>query len=491
MMKRTLQTLVLAFLAMPLALVGCGSGESKSGTDAGGAGGARYDGGGGAGGAAVDVGTPDLVPVVDVGVVVDTPITPDLPAVDVARPVDTLIAVDAPAVDVQAAVDVAAVDTAPVIDTAPAVCTMTKPFTGGMVTADLLLTKACSPYTIKDDLRVEGNATLTIEPGVTLRFEPDLPVWLGYNGGGKLVANGTAASPITFTSANATPGAGDWAGIALWSGTMAGTSLSYVKLDYCGSNGDACVLGTGAKPNRVTIDHVIIDHVGAGADGIAEKDVDSNFVITNCTFSNIPSTPTQQYAISVQAPSFAGIGTTNVYNGGAMIELAGGTISTNTQWQNLGATVAVTDNLRVEGPSTPALTIAAGSVFKFATDIEFWIGYSNSGSLIVNGTATAPVTLTSLNASPKAGDWVGIVVWTGSATFNYATIAYAGSDKGNLSVVGDTASLTVQNSTISNSASYGIGIPCDSKAAVTSTGNTFTSNADGNGGPGPSGAACL
>ena len=168
-----------------------------------------------------------------------------------------------------------------------------------------------------------------------------------------------------------------------------------------------------------------------------------------------------------------------------MVQLMGGDINAGTTWKNLGTTVAVTDDIRVEGASTPTLTIPAGSVFKFAAGTGVRIGYSNPGSLIVNGTATSKVMFTSLNANPVAGDWVGIVVWTGSASFRYTTIDYAGSDKGAVSVVGDSTTLDVQSCTLSNSASYGIGIPCGSTATVTNTGNLFANNATGNVGPGP------
>jgi hypothetical protein len=493
-MKRTVHALVLMLLATPLALVGCGDSNEKNGTGGsgggGGAGGAVIpDGGGGAGGVKYDATPADVVTPIDTTVAPDVPITIDTAALDVALPIDVSITLDTGAVDAPAPVDTGAVDTTPVIDTTPAVCTRTTPFTGGNVTADLTLPAACSPYTIKTDIRVDGNATLTIEAGATLRFQTDTRIWLGYSSAAKIVAVGTATSPITFTSANVTPGAGDWAGITFWGGTMNGNNLAYAKFDYCGSNGDACILGSGAKANRVTIDHVTIAHVGAGSNGIMEKDADSNFAISNCTFNNIPAAPTQQYAISVEAPSFAGIDITNTYNG-AMIELAGGTVSTTTDWKNLGTTVAVTDDLRLEGPATPALTIEAGSIFKFAAGLSFWIGYADAGSLIVKGTAIAPVTFTSLNASPLAGDWVGIVVWTGSASITYASISYAGSDKGDVSVVRDTAILSITSSTLSNSATYGIGIPCSSTAAVTSTGNTFTGNTSGNTGPGPAGVGC-
>jgi hypothetical protein len=261
--------------------------------------------------------------------------------------------------------------------------------------------------------------------------------------------------------------------------------------DYCGSNGDACLIGAGVKPNRVTADHVIFAHVGAGSNAIWQKDKDSNFVISNCTFSDIPNTPTQQYAISVYAQSFAGIDSTNVFNGNAMVELMGGAISTATSWKNLGTVVAVTDDLDIGGAATPTLTIAAGSTFKFAADYGIALGYSNPGSLVLAGTATARITLTSLAATPGPGDWNGIILWNNSsAKIQYSTISYGGSTSassshGAVSVVSNSDSVDIQNSTISFSGEYGIGIPCGSTATVVNTGNDLTNNTDGPVGPGP------
>jgi hypothetical protein len=277
---------------------------------------------------------------------------------------------------------------------------------------------------------------------------------------------------------------------------MNGTTLAYAKFDYCGSNGDACILGDGAKANRVSIDHVTISHVGSNADGIWQKTVDSNFAVSNCTFNNISSTPTQQYAISVYAPSFAGIDSTNTFANNAMVQLMGGTISVNTTWKNLGTniTVAVTDDIRLEGAATPALTISAGSIFKFAGGTKFWIGNSAAGNLKVNGTLAAPVVFTSLSSSPAEGDWEGITLWgAGRATITYATISYGGGDsaqKGNIIVDSDTSVLDIQNSKILNSSTDGIGIRCGSTAAVTNTGNTFAGNVTDDVGPGPVGPDC-
>jgi hypothetical protein len=365
------------------------------------------------------------------------------------------------------------------------VCTEPVIFTGGNVFADRILTKACSPYTITSDINVYGNATLTIERGVTVRFNPDKRLSIGQNGPARLVAAGTASEPIVLTSSNSMPGAGDWAGIQLWGNTMSGTGLSYLRLDYCGSNGDACLLGNGVKPNRVTVDHVIFAHVGAGSNAIWQRDADSNFFISSCTFSDIPTYPTQQYAIALFAPSFAGIDTTNQFNG-AMVELMGGIVSYNMVWKNIGAVVAVTSDIKIEGPVSPTLTIAAGSIFKFAVNTEISVGYNNPGRLGLYGTAASRVMLMSLASNPGPGDWRGIVLWyNSSAVINYSGISHAGSDNGAVSVMSNSDVLNMQNSDISYSASYGIGVPCGSTANITNTGNTFTGNARGNIGPGP------
>ena len=100
-------------------------------------------------------------------------------------------------------------------------------------------------------------ATLTIEPGVELRFSDDGQLlvsahmvashWVPQ---GALVANGTAAQPITFTSKRAVPQPGDWAGLYFADAVAPTTSVSHAVIAYAGGESGStgtCVSTPGAS----------------------------------------------------------------------------------------------------------------------------------------------------------------------------------------------------------------------------------------------------
>ncbi len=357
---------------------------------------------------------------------------------------------------------------------------------GGTIEENATWINPGTPIVVTGDLRVEGTASpvLTVAAGTIMKFASDTHIWVGYSGAGQLVAVGTATAPITLTSNQATPGRGDWEGIKLYSNTANGTKLAYVNLDYCGQNDDGCIVVDRVASDRVTLDHLIIDHVGAKANGIVENGADVRAVITNSTF---PAGAIQsgKYAIRVDAASFAAIGAGNVFNG-ALIEIVGGTIeSGKVSWVNPGTIIAVTDELRVEGTDTPELAIGAGMTFKFGADGRIWVGYSDPGKLVVAGTATSRVKFTSLATTPGKGDWRGIVVWgDGQADISYADIEYAGAaERGALESNSNDTKVTLANSTISNSAGFGVYIDCDNSTTTVGATNTYTGNAGADMGP--------
>jgi hypothetical protein len=92
-------------------------------------------------------------------------------------------------------------------------------------------------------------STLTIEPGVVLRFKKggmmSVTTAVGTSPAlGSLVAAGTAAKPIIFTSAETPQAAGDWLGIWFGLQPSAVNKIDYARIEYAGgassSGSDSC-----------------------------------------------------------------------------------------------------------------------------------------------------------------------------------------------------------------------------------------------------------
>ena len=79
----------------------------------------------------------------------------------------------------------------------------------GIIDTDTTWTLANSPYIVMGNILISEGITLTIEPGVEVRFDGSYYLQVD----GTLVAYGTEESMITFTSNRANPAPGDWGGI--------------------------------------------------------------------------------------------------------------------------------------------------------------------------------------------------------------------------------------------------------------------------------------
>ena len=70
---------------------------------------------------------------------------------------------------------------------------------GQNIYSNLTLSASSSPYLVNNNIQiVSASSTLTIEPGVVIKFYYD--AGLSFNNGAKILAQGSAASPIIFTS---------------------------------------------------------------------------------------------------------------------------------------------------------------------------------------------------------------------------------------------------------------------------------------------------
>ncbi|MCU1278407.1 MAG: Fibronectin type domain protein [bacterium] len=164
-------------------------------------------------------------------------------------------------------------------------------------------------------------ATLTLEPGVVLRFKKGGDIQIEHYSGmeaasGALVAVGTATRKIRFTSAEAAPAAGDWLGLSFGSVPDPASRLDNVSVEYAGgasgsgSNSclypmmpinDAAIRMFGGEPTSVFITNTTIsDSASHGIDRGFQSDNKPDFLLTN-SFVNVA--PCQQtYPRDVTGP---------------------------------------------------------------------------------------------------------------------------------------------------------------------------------------------
>lgn len=105
---------------------------------------------------------------------------------------------------------------------------------GGSITKDTTWPLSSSPYVVTSDLTINSGVILTIEPGVTVKFNRDRDMSIY----GALVANGTASAPINFTANATNPYARYWGGIKFYNSDLDNISmLNYCSISYGGQGG--------------------------------------------------------------------------------------------------------------------------------------------------------------------------------------------------------------------------------------------------------------
>ncbi len=116
-------------------------------------------------------------------------------------------------------------------------------------------TTAASPYLLSGPVSVQGNAILTIDPGVVVYMGPNAELRIE---SGRLLAQGTANRPIKFTSEKVrtgmTPVAGDWGQLVLAAGAT-GSAIEHAEIAYG--------RGVSVAGSSVSLDNVrLLHHAG-------------------------------------------------------------------------------------------------------------------------------------------------------------------------------------------------------------------------------------
>ena len=337
----------------------------------------------------------------------------------------------------------------------------------GTISADETWYAADNPHIVTGDVEVE--ATLTLEPGVLVKFNAGTGLEVGYYNPGALAADGTADSTIIFTSNVSPAGPGNWNGIAFYSNTIdAVTVLNNCLVEYGGGNDYGNIHCYDASPTikNCQIRHSSTYGVHSDEEGFTE-------------FSGNTITSNAEYPLRIDAEDVRTIGlntlTGNTKDG---IEVGSGGISTSGEWLNQGVPYIITDDLEIGGTASPVLTIAPGNTLEFRAGVGIEVGYYSPGALMVDG-STNQITFTTSISPPAPGNWNGIAFYSNTidavTVLNNCLVEYGGgNDYGNIHCY--DASPTIKNCQIRHSSTYGV--HSDEEGFTEFSGNTITSNAE-------------
>ncbi|MDO8692314.1 MAG: Ig-like domain-containing protein, partial [Dehalococcoidia bacterium] len=283
-----------------------------------------------------------------------------------------------------------------------------------------------------------GPATLTVQPGVIVRFDQSA----GLSVDGKLRAVGTASQPITFTGTTQEPSW--WDGISINGPSTGpnniGSVLSYVTLEYGGGYADLYLEYAAVTVTNSIIRNSSHDGINGWYGGVAD--------ISNTAFSGNQGYAVQFTDGSVN-PGLGGLTASgNITNA---VALGPGTLKGAHTWEYTGIPYILTAEESVEVSST--LTIQPGVEMQFQESS----GLTVNGRLNASGTASQPITFTASTRQPGWWDGVNVIGTaeepTAGVILNYATIEYGG---GYANVYVEYGVASISHSIIRNSSTDGV-----------------------------------
>jgi len=340
-------------------------------------------------------------------------------------------------------------------------------------------------YYVRDDIAIGVDKTLTINPGVIVKFNLGRALFVtGSNSA--LRALGTSGDPVTFTSIRDDTVGGDTNNDGSSSSPAPG---NWSRIEFGDNSDDANSL----------IDHAVIRYSGGNGNYVSYGSI--QLFSASPTIQNSTIRDSLNYAYRADLNSFPELVNNTLLNNGInglalTNDVYGPNINTNATWDLVGTTYYVRDDIAIGVDKT--LTINPGVIVKFNLGRALFVTGSNS-ALRALGTSGNPVTFTSIrddtvggdtnndgsSSSPAPGNWSRIEFGDSSddanSLINHAVIRYSGGN-GNYVSYGAiqllSASPTIQNSTIRDSLNYGI-FTNNSTPNLASCNNIYSNNAYG------------
>ncbi|MCB2155368.1 right-handed parallel beta-helix repeat-containing protein [bacterium] len=345
------------------------------------------------------------------------------------------------------------------------------------ITTDTTWKLADSPIQYAGWLTVESGATLTIEPGVEVRFGPmasGLETNVVFKDGAKLDAQGTEGAPIVFTADTATtPTAGFWAYLKFEPGSQA--TIDHCSFLYGGQYGAGALT---IQSDQVTVTNTIIresSNAGIEIGTATGSPTIMNVEITDCGTAGV------RIKDAPCAPTFDGLTVRRCPEGIRQESLNMSPVYSNLTFEEndadavacgVGSVLDVVQDVTIQGTVPlynffgwvrvqngytmkiePGVTIACGALGSaMQTNFEVYGG----GVLNAQGTAEKPITITHLSDDPQPGGWAHVYYYPGSSgILDHCNLTYGGQwNSGTLRI--ESSDVEVLNCTIENSSQQGI-----------------------------------
>ncbi len=319
-------------------------------------------------------------------------------------------------------------------------------------------------YIIDGTFYVQGNALLTVEPGVKIAFTGvNGAMDIGENAGIKMI--GTSTKPILFTGPVNNQNIGSWGYIDIRS-NRADNKMEYVQFINGGSDDNWGVVNV-LNGARLAFDHSIISgsaNHGLFVDSDAQLSSFSGNLIEKCELY-----PLWIYDIG-QVSQLDGTSSLENENTYPFVYIEDGSIETNLTIKKL-----TVPYLLHEVNVYKTLTVNAGVQCMFRS-VGSHMDVRDEGKLVVEGTSADKVTFT--RVTDGAFHWQGLSILTDNGSeLNNCIIEYGGEEYSNLYIDYD-AGVTLTNVEIKYSKNYGTWLFNESH--VTASSVTFTDCANGN-----------
>lgn len=333
---------------------------------------------------------------------------------------------------------------------------------GNTLSQQAVMQKQSVPYRIKNRAHIQ-TATLTVEPGTVIEMDNGAEFLVSESGG--FIADGTTEQIIIT---GATKQAGFWDYIEFKeSANSAETILKNVLIEYGGgysTTGGMVYLENNGKIENCTVKN-------SASHGIKITNSSTQPFLINNTITSNTKSPIQlapSNLLNLSKGDYAG----NTLN---YIDVVGGTIDYTNTLEKLNIPYRFTNRFNV---TTQTLTIEPGTTILMAAGAEIMV--HQSGGFTANGTASEKITISGETKQKGFWDYIEFKANANGAAciLNNCLIEFGGgySTSGAM-VYTYNSTPTLTNSTISNSASYGIIVETSDPVDLSTI--TFSDNTKG------------